>query len=85
MHQNSLQELHQRFEPLLLFFIDGASLIDAEDDKWEVLLPVIPPKDGNKGGIVVSAALGYVQFMGHINPTMSLPPLSCHCQLALST
>ncbi|KAL0047452.1 hypothetical protein WJX82_003744 [Trebouxia sp. C0006] len=30
--------LHERLQPFLLFFIDGASFIDAADPKWELLL-----------------------------------------------
>jgi hypothetical protein len=36
-----LQELHARLEPLLIFTIDGASFIDAEDPKWEVVAAVM--------------------------------------------
>ncbi|KAJ9534338.1 hypothetical protein QJQ45_016034 [Haematococcus lacustris] len=42
-----LQELHARIEPLLLFFIDGASLIEKGDDKWDILLAVQPSPKGN--------------------------------------
>jgi hypothetical protein len=34
------QELHARLQPLLLFFIDGASVIDLEDEDWDLLLAV---------------------------------------------
>ena len=33
-----MQALHSRLQPFLLFFIDGASFIDAEDTKWELLV-----------------------------------------------
>lgn len=33
-----MQALHLRLQPFLLFFIDGASFIDAEDMRWELLL-----------------------------------------------
>lgn len=33
-----MQALHERMQPLLLFFIDAASFIDAEDERWELLL-----------------------------------------------
>lgn len=33
-----LQALHCRLQPFLLFFIDGASFIDAEDNRWELLV-----------------------------------------------
>eukprot|EP00879_Flechtneria_rotunda_P005099 GHRR01005378.1.p1 GENE.GHRR01005378.1~~GHRR01005378.1.p1 ORF type:complete len:390 (+),score=179.45 GHRR01005378.1:231-1400(+) len=35
-----MQDLHARFEPLLIFTIDGANFIDADDAKWEVLVAV---------------------------------------------
>ena len=34
------QTLHSRLEPLLLFFVDGASAIDPEEDAWDLLLAV---------------------------------------------
>ena len=37
-HLLVLQALHSRLQPFLLFFIDGASYIDAEDPNWELLL-----------------------------------------------
>ena len=53
------QGLHERLEPLLLFFIDGASLIDNDDLKWEVLLAVKwPQESGAKGHQVVSMGVG---------------------------
>lgn len=33
-----MQALHSRLQPFLLFFIDGASFIDTEDTKWELLV-----------------------------------------------
>ncbi|DBA71639.1 TPA: putative uncategorized biosynthetic cluster [Trebouxia sp. C0005] len=33
-----LKDLHERLQPFLLFFIDGASFLDADDPKWELLL-----------------------------------------------
>ena len=33
-----MQDLHARLQPFLLFFIDGASFIDEDDPKWEVVL-----------------------------------------------
>lgn len=32
------RELHERFQKLLLFFVDAASLIDQEEPEWELLL-----------------------------------------------
>ena len=45
-----LQGLHERLDPLLLFFIDGACLIDNNDLKWELLLAV---QEGEAGGHTV--------------------------------
>lgn len=37
-----MQALHARMQPLLLFFIDAASFIDADDPKWELFLATSP-------------------------------------------
>ncbi len=44
-HDICLQALHERLQPFLLFFIDGASFIDLDDPKWELLL-AIEQRDG---------------------------------------
>lgn len=36
------QALHARMQPLLLFFVDGGSAIDADDPGWELLLALHP-------------------------------------------
>lgn len=36
----SLQDMHARMQPLLLFFVDAASVIDQEDEDWDLLLAV---------------------------------------------
>ncbi|GLI63534.1 hypothetical protein VaNZ11_006522 [Volvox africanus] len=41
-----VKALHARLEPLLLFTIDGAQFIDADDPQWELLLPVARAEDG---------------------------------------
>ncbi|GFR51971.1 hypothetical protein Agub_g14498 [Astrephomene gubernaculifera] len=41
-----VKALHARMEPLLLFTIDGANFIDADDPQWELLLPVARAADG---------------------------------------
>lgn len=46
-HSPPMQDMHARFEPLLLFFIDGASLVEKGDDKWEALIAVQPTPAGN--------------------------------------
>ena len=35
-----VQALHARMQPLLLFYIDGARLIDSSDPEWDMLLAV---------------------------------------------
>ena len=35
------KELHRRVEPLLIFTVDGASFVDAEDARWEVVAAVL--------------------------------------------
>lgn len=39
----TLRLLHARLQPLLLFFIDAASMIDQEDPNWDVLIAVETP------------------------------------------
>lgn len=46
-----VKRIHRRMEPLLLFFIDAASSIDAEDPCWEFLLCTMTGPD-NKARIV---------------------------------
>lgn len=41
-----IRELHAHLEPLLLFFVDAASAIDARDSAWDLLLAVETTKDG---------------------------------------
>ncbi|KAK9917560.1 hypothetical protein WJX75_005792 [Coccomyxa subellipsoidea] len=36
----SVRDLHARLQPLLMFFVDGASFIDAEEREWDFLLAV---------------------------------------------
>lgn len=35
-----VQDLHARLQPLLMFFVDGASFINAEEREWDFLLAV---------------------------------------------
>jgi histone acetyltransferase 1 len=46
-----VKKIHRRMEPLLLFFIDAASSIDAEDPCWEFLLCTVTGPE-NKTRIV---------------------------------
>jgi hypothetical protein len=55
------QELHARLQPLLLFFIDGASVIDLEDEDWDLLLAV--QTSAGKAPVVVSAQVSF--FIAH--------------------
>ena len=34
------QDLHARFQPLLLFFVDGANFINAQEPEWDLLLAI---------------------------------------------
>ena len=40
-HAAPTQELHARLEPYLLFFIDGASAVESDDPRWELLLVIM--------------------------------------------
>ena len=35
-----MQALHARMQPLLLFFIDGANLIEPKEPEWDLLLAI---------------------------------------------
>ena len=56
-----VKKLHRRMEPLLLFFIDAASAIDAEDPCWEFLLCTVTEGDG--GVRVVGLATVYAFYV----------------------
>lgn len=43
-----LQELHARMSPLIIFTIDGASHIDRDDPKWEVVAAAVTRPDGRQ-------------------------------------
>jgi histone acetyltransferase 1 len=43
----TLRLLHARLQPLLLFFIDAASMIDQEDPNWDILIAVEIPASEN--------------------------------------
>ncbi|GBG87303.1 hypothetical protein CBR_g45363 [Chara braunii] len=44
--KETVVEWHRRMEPLVLFFIDGSSLIDTRDKRWEMLVAVERTADG---------------------------------------
>lgn len=62
-----LQELHQRLQPLLIFFIDAASFIDEEsgdiDSRWELYLAV----ESTAAGHVIVSTLATCSFL--VSPT----------------
>ena len=51
---------HARFEPLILFFIDGASAVDSEDDNWTLLCATrhLYASDAERAAIVSGASDG---------------------------
>jgi histone acetyltransferase 1 len=51
---------HARFEPLILFFIDGASAVDSEDDNWTLLCATrhVYTSDAERDAIVSGASDG---------------------------
>ena len=51
------RQLHARLHPLLLFFVDAASAIDADDPNWELLLAVETSADGAGVEVVGFATL----------------------------
>eukprot|EP00884_Botryococcus_braunii_P023062 jgi/Botrbrau1/943/Bobra.0167s0053.1 len=53
----AVKELHNRLQPLLLFFIDAASLIDPNDEGWDLLLAVKTLAGGQQ--IIVGLATVY--------------------------
>ncbi len=73
----AVQELHARFEPLLLFYIDGASLIEKGDDKWDVLLAVQHREDGCPA-LVRAALTQNTHTHTHTHRHTALGPLMPH-------
>lgn len=65
-----MQALHKRMEPLLLFFVDAATAIDADDHGWHLFTIVeeAPKVPGAPGPAVVGFATTYRR----VDP-------SCHC------
>ena len=60
------QALHARLQPLLLFYIDAASMVDQDDSSWELLLAIADTKDGPRvvrGIGVVFAMRGPLRHM----------------------
>ncbi|KAL6785843.1 HAT2 [Auxenochlorella protothecoides x Auxenochlorella symbiontica] len=43
-----LKALHARLQPLLLFYIDAASMIDQDDDSWDLILALAKTPGGQR-------------------------------------
>lgn len=41
-----VKAMNDRLQPLVLFYIDGGSLIDADDDRWDLLLLLVDDAAG---------------------------------------
>lgn len=68
------QALHSRMEPLLYFFVDAASSIDAEDPGWHLLTAVEQGQDGTEVlGFATYCEWGYTRAMGAAS-TGAVPP-----------
>lgn len=37
VHEDGFRQVHNRFQTLLLWYIDGANFIDLEDVHWEII------------------------------------------------
>ena len=68
------QDLHARFQPLLLFFVDGANFINAEEPEWDLLLAV-----RSHGGIPTVVRPGQAQ--AHLCVQDELASMLCPGQL----
>ena len=55
-----MQALHARMQPLLLFFIDGANLIDPKEPEWDLLLAM--HTKGDAVAVVVSKISMHIQL-----------------------
>lgn len=66
----------------MLFFIDGASLVNNEDDDWELLLAVRQAQDAQGGGTLVVRCMPAMHT--HARPQRPAPPPQaafCACWL----
>jgi hypothetical protein len=41
-----IKAMNDRLQPLVLFYVDGGSLIDADDDRWDLLLVLVDDSAG---------------------------------------
>ena len=67
-----VQELHRHLEPLLLFFVDGASAIDTSDPAWQLLIAV---RDVDGRPTVVRT--GAVSCFPELQRALRLVPFCC--------
>jgi hypothetical protein len=51
----TVREVHSRLEPLIFFFIDGASSIDNEDEKWHLYALLVKSPTGQASLVCFSA------------------------------
>lgn len=61
------QGLHARLQPLLLFYVDAASMIDQDDPDWELLLAVVDSAQGEARVVRSRSVCGMGQ--GHCDTT----------------
>ena len=74
----TVKKLHARIEPLLLFFIDAASAIDATDSSWEILLVVQRGQDDVVQVVGMSTIYAFYVFPDkerfRLSQALVLPP-----------
>eukprot|EP00955_Chlamydomonas_euryale_P094888 364899-Chlamydomonas_euryale.AAC.28 len=67
--------MHERLDALLLFFVDGASLIDTQDPKWELMLAVQRQPDGT--GSLVAGMQTLYKFWAYPSRRNSASERTC--------
>jgi GNAT superfamily N-acetyltransferase len=83
-----VRRLHARFEPLLLFTVDGANTIDGDDPRWELVLAVLhggeegAEKDGSSSSYAIAGLMTLYNFYAYpsgarprVSQILVLPPL----------
>ncbi len=77
------REYHRKMQPWIMFYIDAASYIDADDDRWKYFVMYERFKDANSGGQRYAFAgyttvYQYYAYPTHVRPRISqmlvLPP-----------
>merc|ERR1719419_1734449 len=70
------RDYHERIQPLLLFFVDAASYIDADDEKWIFYL-VYEKYRSKDSGNQMHAFAGYMTVYNYYSyPEMTRPRIS---------